>query len=153
MIEWIKSLFEPAKETKVIDLSEYPYYENLRSARALGYYNTYTIKVVWSDGSEDMMDCEDYRLDEHNNLILEFMEEPKAKVSGSTPFLSIPTMPKRSIDDNDRRYWELVDSESHVIEKQVEFGEKITWSDYNGMETERTAIKSEEEGYEEVEQK
>lgn len=151
MIKWLKSLFGTEDSVKIIDENKYPYFENVRSEKATGFYSTYTIKVVWSDGSEDLMECEGWELDSKNNLVLKFMEEPKAKMNGSMPQLRVKTEAKRFIDDTDRRYWEVTDAESHQIEKQVEYGEKITWNDYVGLECKKMAIKSEEDEYKESE--
>lgn len=130
---------------------DYPKTLEEKEVEATGSYTTYTIKVVWSDGGEDLMECEAYDLKSNGILELGFIDGASTR----NIFDSVDIIPNydflRYIDCTDRRYWEVIDKEKIDVKKNVTL-EHVEEIKYGDTLKEKWTIKNRDTDYEIVEE-
>lgn len=112
------------------DPEEYPKWKDTEEKTLERTFTTYTLKIIKKDGTEQYMECEDYRRvserrSDNDYLQLDFLYNIITK-DYHNPKLTISQRMKREINMDEVYYWEEVDSTTKKAVRDVTVGTKLT---------------------------
>lgn len=144
------------------DPEDYPKWDNLREETVEGTFTTKTIKVVYKDGSEEVMDAEVVDVNQANakavDLDLTFSFFDKGKVSTAAGEVQAKRLneQKRYIDYDEVKKWEIIDETEKRYRATAKVGDKTylryPHSSYNETEEDTRLAVNEQIGFEVIDE-